>query len=295
MRLIVVAVVALGLVGCRSWQTAPSPTGSDRQSLLKPVAMGEDGFRLEIITVRFPLGDAELNTSAWTHIDEQSIPTETRRRLADNGLRAGTIAGQLPPEIARLLTAAEQPATITEAAANFAQAPAVGRQKMQLHSGWRGQLVTSRTYDEIPLLLAERKGERLDVTGRPFRLAQGVFDVSAAATGDRRVKLHFTPELHHGEPRQTFAADTEDGQLRPQPSKQKKIFDPLAFDATLASEQMLVLTSLPDRPGTLGHYFFTEQQADQKQQKMMIVRLEQTRFSDLFAEQKMAGDLPSFK
>jgi hypothetical protein len=284
-------------VGCHAWQHAAPEESSvpNRQNLLKPVGMSEDGFSLEIITVRFPLGDAELNQAAWSQIDEQTIPVEVRRRLADNGLRAGTIAGQLPAEVARILTAAEQPATLTEAAANFAQAPVVARQRMQLHSGWRGQLLASKVYHEVPLLVREQKGEQIDVTGKPFRLAQGIFNVTAAATGDRRVKLHFTPELHHGEPRQAFVVESEDAQLRPQASKQKQVFDNLAFEATLAAEQMLVIASLPERPGSVGHVFLTEQQADQMQQKMMIVRLEQSRHSDLFAGEKLAGDLPVVK
>jgi hypothetical protein len=289
--------VAVGLVGCHAWQhPAPEePSAANRQSLLKPVGLGEDGFSLEIITVRFPLGDAELNQAAWSQIDEQTIPVEVQRRLTDNGFRAGTIAGQLPAEVARILTAAEQPATLTEAAANFAQAPVVSRQRMQLHSGWRGQLLASKVYPEVPLLVREQHGERTEVTGKPFRLAQGIFNVTAAATGDRRVKLHFTPELHHGEPRQAFVVESEDAQLRPQASKQKQVFDNLAFEATLAAEQMLVIASLPERPGSVGHIFLTEQQADQMQQKMMIVRLEQSRHSDLFADEKLAGDLPVVK
>jgi hypothetical protein len=290
-------VLAVGLVGCRAWPlTAPEESNAPaRQNLLKPVGMAEDGFSIEIITVRYPLGDDELNEAAWSQIDEQAIPVDVRRRLADNGLRAGTIAGQLPAEIARILTAAEQPATLAEAAANFAQAPVVSRQRMQLHSGWRGQLLASRVYDEVPLLVREQNGDRIDVSGKPFRLAQGIFDVTAAATGDRRVKLHFAPELHHGEPRQSFVVESEDAQLRPQASKQKKVFDSLAFDATLATEQMLVIASLPERPGTVGHVFLTEQQADQTQQKMMIVRLEQSRHSDLFSGEKIAGDFPQVK
>jgi hypothetical protein len=290
-------LIVVGLAGCHAWQF-PAPAESSaasRQNLLKPVGMAEDGFSLEIITVRFPLGDAELNQAAWSQIDEQTIPVEIRRRLADNGLRAGTISGQLPPEVARILTAAEQPATLTEAAANFAQAPIVSRQRMQLHSGWRGQLLASKIYQEVSLLFREQNGDQVDVTGKSFRLAQGIFDVNATATGDRRVKLHFTPELHHGEPRQAFVVESEDAQLRPQASKPKKVLDNLAFDATLASEQMLVIASLPERPGTVGHVFLTEQQADQMQQKMMIVRLEQSRYSDLFAGEKLAGDLPVVK
>jgi hypothetical protein len=289
--------MAVGLVGCHVW-SLPAPEASNapaHQKLLKPVGMGEDGFSLEIITLRYPLGDAELNEAAWSQIDEQAIPIDVRRRLADNGLRAGTIAGQLPAAVARILTAAEEPATLTEAAANFAQAPVVSRQRMQLHSGWRGQLLASKIYDEVPLLLREQNGDRIDVTGKPFRLAQGILDVTASATGDRRVRLHFTPELHHGEARQAFVVESVDAQLRPQASKQKKVFDNLAFEATLAAEQMLVIASLPERPGTVGHVFLTEHQADQMQQKMMIVRLEQSRYSDLFAGEKLAGDLPQVR
>ncbi len=285
-------VIAIaGLAGCQAWQLSEPalPTSESRQSLLKPVDLAADGFRLEILTVRFPLGDPELNGPAWSQIDEQSIPIETRRTLTDNGFRAGLIVGQLPNEISRLLVANEQPASVTEAAANFSQPPVVVRQFMQLHSGWRGQIVASKIYDEIPLLLRDKD----DVIGKPYRLAQGIFNVGAVATGDRRVKLHVTPELHHGEPRQMFISEPEDGQLRPQSGKQKKIFENFAFESTLAPDQMLVLTSLPNRPGTLGHYFFTEPQVDQVQQKLMIVRLEQTKYSNLFAEQKIASDLPA--
>jgi hypothetical protein len=104
--------------------------------------------------------------------------------------------------------------------------------------------------------------------------------------GDRRVKVQLTPELHYGEPRQQWVSD--DGMLRPQAGKPKRVFDRLAFEAALAPGQMLVLTCLPDRPGTLGQYFFTEPlntssaEDPQMQQKLTVVRLADTRYSDLF-------------
>jgi len=49
---------------------------------------------------------------------------------------------------------------------------------------------------------------------------------------------------------------------------------------------MLVLTTLPDRSGSLGHYFFTEQQSDHLQQKTADYSLGgKTRFDDLFSPQ----------
>ncbi len=103
------------------------------------------------------------------------------------------------------------------------------------------------------------------------------------ALGDRRVTLHLTPELHYGQEQQTWIS--EDGRLMPQSGKPKHVFDHLAFDATLATDQMLVLTTSPERSGTLGHYFFTEPQSntDDVRQKMIVIRLAKTRYDDLFS------------
>src|SRR5690606_17907121 len=107
----------------------PGPTS--RQSLLKPVEMGAEGFRLEVVTIRCPLGDPQLNEAAWSQIDEQIVPADVRRRMAENGLRAGVVASQLPLEISQVLTEAEHPTTFTEASAQFAEMPVVSRQQMQ--------------------------------------------------------------------------------------------------------------------------------------------------------------------
>ena len=44
---------------------------------------------------------------------------------------------------------------------------------------------------------------------------------------------------------------------------------------------MLVLTSLPNRQGSLGHHFFTETNG-RLEQKLLIIRLSQTQHDGLF-------------
>ena len=44
---------------------------------------------------------------------------------------------------------------------------------------------------------------------------------------------------------------------------------------------MLVLSCLPDRPGSLGHYFFTEGEDNRLKQKVLVLRLCQTQHNDL--------------
>lgn len=286
MRILIVLLAAASLPGCGTWrQSAPHET-----SLLKPVDLPSDGVQLEIVSIRFPYGDENLNSQLWTGIDEQQLSPGVRRQLAENGLRAGIVTGPMPTALAQLFEAAEKPASMFEAAASLEQAPVVSRQKMQLHSGWRGQIFASNTYSELPLLTCE-EGR---VCGHSYMQAQCVLNTRVVSQGDRQVKLQFTPELQHGETRKQWVTEdhdvasvsqalNRDGVFRPQSGKPKREFQKLTFEATLAPEQMLVLTTLPDRSGSLGHYFFTEQQSDHLQQKLLIIRLAETRFDDLFS------------
>jgi hypothetical protein len=130
--------------------------------------------------------------------------------------------------------------------------------------------------------------------GRTFSSAQGILQTKAQSLSDHRVRLQMIPQLEYGQVRQRWLA--EDGRLMPQQGKPKRTFDQLAFDLTLSSEQMLVLTCTSDRGGTLGHYLFTEPRDDQLQQKLLVVRLAQSRFNDLFSSptgQATQGVAPS--
>src|SRR5262249_39974452 len=160
--------VTAALAGCSSWQQQTAPK---EQSLLKPISAADDGVQLEIISIRFPFGDEELNDSIWNDIDEQQLPLSVRQKLAEAGLRAGVIGAQWPAALARMRAAADQePANAIAAAARLEQTPPVSRQQMQLHSGWRGEIISSSVYPELPLLT--REDGRL--SGQTYSAAQGV-------------------------------------------------------------------------------------------------------------------------
>ncbi|HEY2881429.1 MAG TPA: hypothetical protein VGJ15_03325 [Pirellulales bacterium] len=272
------ALGAIAAGGC-----APLQQTKSSRTLLKPIDLDSNSLQLEVISIRFPFGDEQMNGPLWNEIDEQQIPLSTRSRLAENGIRAGVVGGEMPPSLARLIGAAEQqPTSVAQAAERLEQTPPASRQQMQLHSGWRGEIIASNVYPELPLLMRENG----QPCGHTYPSAQGVLATKAEAMGDRRVVLHLTPELQYGQTRQQFVI--EDGRLLPQQGKPKRMFDQLAFDATLAQGDMLVLTSLPQHSGTLGHYLFTESpnyaspDDGQLQQKLLIVRLSQSRKSDLF-------------
>ena len=48
--------------------------------------------------------------------------------------------------------------------------------------------------------------------------------------------------------------------------------------------------SLPDRPGSLGHYFFTEQTKGAMEQKLLLIRVAQTQHNDVFGEELVAEE-----
>ncbi len=96
---------------------------------------------------------------------------------------------------------------------------------------------------------------------------------------DGRVRLELVPELHHDQPRQRWVGNQ--GMFHLDASRPKRVFDDMTMSADLAPGAMLVLSSLPNRPGSLGHHFFTEN-GERLEQKLLIVRLSQTQHDGLF-------------
>jgi hypothetical protein len=281
LRCLLIVLGSTCCFGCSAWQQ----TAAKGNSLLQPVDLAADGVQLEIISVRFPLGDELINGIVWKEVNEQQLPLATRRKLAESGFRAGITGCQLPAALSELISNAErQPTKMSEAAARIEIPSAVTRQRMQLHSGWRGEIISSKTYAELPLLVCENN----TLCGRSYPQAQCILGARAEAQGDHRLKLNLKPEIQYGEPRQQWVSD--DGMLRPQTGKPKRIFEDLAFETVLGKDQMLLITCLPSCPGSLGASFFTEPSAasgpqdQQLQQKLTIVRLAETRLNDLFVQ-----------
>ena len=55
----------------------------------------------------------------------------------------------------------------------------------------------------------------------------------------------------------------------------------MRLDAVLNSGQMLVLASHPNRPGSLGHHFFKSDDSDDRERKLLLIRLAKSRGDDL--------------
>ena len=280
-----IACAMLGLFasgGCKLWTAGPAAG----KSPLRPAAASRDSVALEILFVRFPHGDSELNGSAWDSIDEMQLPGALRRELRRNGFRVGLVGGTLPEPLARLLESEATPQADGSLwqTIDVERTPTVTRQVIQVRSGRHAQTITSRVYDRLPLL----RYQDGQVSGGDLIQAQCQLAITPTIEHDGRVRFELLPEVHHGLPRPTWSYQT--GIMRSEMSRPKEVLDRLRIATTLAPGQMLILTGLPDRAGTIGHYFFTDESPRGREQKMLIIRLAHVPSSDLFADDV---DLPA--
>ena len=154
--------------------------------------------------------------------------------------------------------------------------PTVVRRHMQLPVGKPGEIIASSTYDELPLLLSE--GGRL--SGETYQKATAFFSIKAIAEEDGQVCLQLTPTIRYGAQEQQWIG--QHGMLRPVMEQKSRAFDDPNLETVMAPGHMLVLSSIPSRPGSLGHYFFTKCNRGKKEQKLLVIRLTHTQHDELF-------------
>ncbi|MGQ9506111.1 MAG: hypothetical protein ACUVQG_14690 [Thermogutta sp.] len=269
-------VLVWGVGGCAYLQT-PTPKASP----LVPPQMSKDSIALDIIFARIPLSDG-TSEEIWTDLDEQILPQELRKRLYDNGFRVGRIAGPIPPRLAEIIkltdTGPTSGETVTADAMSLTDDAAPIRRHLQLRTGQRTEILASGIYDEFPFL--RRENGRL--VGRTLQKAQGIFGLLTWPGTYSGVKIQLVPEVHFGEPRiQPIAAQ---GMIRWESQRDRIVLNDLAIDTELTPGDLLLLTCLPNCPGSLGNRFFTVTAQGRPSQKIIMIRLSQTQESPLFAD-----------
>ncbi len=235
-------------------------------------------------SARLPLGDADLNGTLWSDVDEQCFSPELRRRLVANGLRAGVVGSQMPAPLERLLAAqGPAPSPQSPGAVDLVNEPSVLRGLVQTHGGQRSLVIVAGERQRIAnLALLERRDDG-SVSGATYHDAMGVLAMRLLPQGDGRTRIEIVPEIQHGEPKKDWVASEGRFQVKFEPPTE--VYHDLRMEAPLAPGQMLLITCLPDRPGSLGYHLFTEQQTGQPvQQKLLLFRLAHSPLDDRFAE-----------
>ncbi len=242
--------------------------------------MPTDSCVLEVFFIRCPFGDPQLNQRLWQEVDEQHLPADLRRRLGQNGFRVGLVGGQIPMALSELMELEDKPPPTGVAnqinVADLDTDPRVTRAHLSIRTGQRKEVLTSSVYDRVTVLI--RESDQLN--GSTYTQAQALLAVKTFAQSDGRVRLELVPELHHGESRRRFVGNQ--GMFRFEPGRPRRVFDRMAISATLSPGSMLLLSSRPELPGSLGHHFFTTEDNGHRQQKLLVLRLAQTQHDGLF-------------
>lgn len=283
-RLTIALAFGLAALGCSF-----APPSSGGKSPLSPFKPGLETSALEVVFVRHAYELPALNEELWRQVDETSITSEVRQSLEQNGLRAGVIAGAVPLALEAAMSADEP--SKAQAGGEPSASPSLGQLESEsfvrrriLHAlpGHRAELLASGIYDLLPLLVRDGR----EVGGGRYEKAQCVIAAKAVPLGDQRIRLLLVPEVQHGEPRQEIRGD--DGVFRFDSARPKVAFDKMAIEVVLSPGQAIVLGTRTERPGSIGHYFFTEPRAGQREQKLMLIRFTGSKFDNL-----LIGDGPA--
>ncbi len=269
-------LLAAASLGCARWTHV-----SDDTTRLPGPRMSPDSVVLEVALVPLPASDNHLQANAWQEVDELHLDQSVQKRLWENGFRFGLVSGQIPEPIRALLPEsgesgdpAPQPAALNDSG--------VTQHRLQRRAGQPGRIVTHARVPAIHVLTVD-KGY---AGGRTIHDAECVFTVKTFPQGDGRVQVELVPEIHHGQPKTEVVGRNGAWQLRS--DRQKEVFEELKMVAMLAPGQSLLLSCSPDNKG-LGHHFFgTDKEGVHK---LLLVRLAQVQFDDLFAPEKMVAPL----
>lgn len=268
--------------GCATWS---SESDKEPDGLRMPVRrMSPDSVVVETVLVRFPSGSEKALHDIWARVHESGFDIAHRRLLDQNGLRAGVLLGELPRAIREQLssTSLEQSTDALEHAGLAADVDNKMRQ-LQCRAGRRKELIVKRPLSDPLTVLMAFEDKRL--VGETYQGASLLFDLRAIPHGDGTATVQLTPEIQHGEHRQTFVS-TEFG-IRPEVNRQQSSWERLKLQATLSPGQILIV-STTSPPKSLGEAFFVTKTADKSHQNvLLLLRLADTQLDELFAADKV--------
>lgn len=305
MRPFLFSIAVLGawtvaLCGCRLFDDM-SLADVEAKSPLRPVSPSPDSAAVEIFIARMPADEA-LHDELWQQMDEQTLPTDLRRRLSQNGFRAGVVGGTVPDALARVLQLREptagggggdvedrewepNAATGDEPEAetgtkrdgdpsfkpDLASDNALTRQWRRLRSGQRAEINVSDRYATLPILLRDESGLR----GQTYDDVQGVYAVRATPQPRGEVRFEVVPELHHGRPRTRYTGG-EGPYWRMEVARDREVLEDFRIPANLRPGEMLVIGEGPAAGGSLGHHFHRVAAEKGAGRRLIVIRLAQS-------------------
>jgi len=229
---------------------------------------------IEIPPASEVLGDKAKSNEANPNDDHAVISNlaadnsaKTAVATAANPAAASEPSEQTPPAAPNVLNAAEA---------------AVRRHTIYLGERQFAELQASGLHEQWPLVYSEQG----QVRGQTLSQAQGIFRVTMLPSGAGGARLRLAPEIQHGDPKPQWVG--EDGVITQKYSKPKVPLEELTIQVQLLPGQTLLIAPVPDRPGSLGSYFLSQNGAGEPQPKLVAIQLARSKSDDLFTRDAAA-------
>lgn len=277
-NILVILTVSISLAGCRSIVT-PQWSLEDEvtKTTLSSPQLARDAVILEIAFIRVPAKINSSDSTFWPAIDETHLSVNDRKRLSQNGIRCGLIAGALPDSLNELINGDANTVDLEALTGGLNLNLENRNQRLQFRAGQAGQIVMSKSVKEnITVITSDAQY----AAAERFSQAQCQFQIKTYPQGDGRVRIELIPQIHHGDPRAEFTGQEGAWLLKTQ--RAVKQYDTVPIEALISPGESLLLSADSHNKG-LGRQFFVINDDDEKTNHLLLMRLVHTQYDDLFA------------
>jgi hypothetical protein len=249
---VALALLAGPLAGC--FPVAPQQSSSPYGPPTFASPGGRDAVQLEVAVLERPVGDRFINRDLWELADEEAN-LDRKVALESNGFRVCQIGGTPPARLLALLRSERScanPRRLSLAAGKATPVvlgPVWPRCDFELH---RGALA-------VPVELSQAQCQ-LQVVPAPE---------------DGKVNLSFTPVVKHGETSMRPCAVAQaDGSRRweLQTEQPCESYPWLNWELAVLPTEYVIVGTMLERPGTLGHRCFLETEGQSPVQRLLVLR-----------------------
>jgi hypothetical protein len=193
--------------GCARWRPEKK-TASNNELKFPKARLSADSVGLELGLAQLDNSQSEMFERIWGQLDEQEIDFDVRKRLDENGIRVAIMPSHAPAQFNKLV--APRPLEHQQLTLVEQQMAAKGRlkpksrmvehQRISNRDGQSHPIQTSDVHPELSWMIHNRDRQSYG-SGKSVR---GVFLVTTTPLGDGTVRLRFSPQIHHGDPRPTY-------------------------------------------------------------------------------------------
>lgn len=227
---------------------------------LPPLVTPKEAVELEIMFIDRVRDDALMSDMLWREIDQiADMPPEQRTRLRKNGWRIGHASSRPPRALEQILELTADRPEVTD------KDRGLTARKVALLSGTDVPLELT---DVLPSLeiSTERSTEPLR-----YENAKAVLRVRVEREQDGLARLHFQPEIHHGDASLRPVATQFDWIARQQPEI-APLFDQ-QFSLSLNTGELAVVSATDGGEASPGHTFFRSLEKSGQMQRLMVIRV----------------------